>query len=324
MKNTILELSRIISPPGGEDGVRDYVTGKIGGAERETDLMGNLIVHLPKNADGEGERIMISASMDEPVFIVNDADVKGRVRFALLGDLDLASAQSSAAEFENGTAGSVVLLERDKKDDVLSYCADIGAASKEDALAAAPAGTCLRPAGIVSDSAEDFVSAPSSAAKAGVAVLLAVYEKLKNENRKNDVYLAFTAQGKVGARGAGPAAARIKPHRAVSVESLSAGKETGRKAGQGPCVLSLCERFVPDPDVTEALKRAAGDAGVPCFVVADNKTGVTDASAIQRTGAGAPSGVIAVPAKYRGSPSETVYLSDLEGAAEVVARFCIS
>ena len=46
MKNTIIELSRIISPPGGEDGVRESVIKKPGGAEHEIDLMGNLTVRL--------------------------------------------------------------------------------------------------------------------------------------------------------------------------------------------------------------------------------------------------------------------------------------
>lgn len=323
MKNTILELSRIISPPGREDGVRDYVKNKIAGADFEVDPMGSLIVRLPKNADGEGARIMISASMDEPVFVVNDADSEGRLRFAMLGDPDLGSVSYAAAEFENGLTGVILPLDREKKDDVLSFCADVGASSKEEALSLAATGVCLRPASSAASPSDKLICAPSAAAKAGVAVLLGVYEKLAGVARGNDIYLAFTAHGKVGARGAGPAAARIKPDRAVSVSAIPAGEGTPRKTGEGPSILALGERFVPDPDVTDALKRAAEKAGVGYSVAAEKKTGIIDAFSIQRTGAGAPSGAVCVPAKYIGSPAETVDPSDAEGAAEIIAKFCL-
>ena len=323
MKNTILELSRIISPPGREDGVRDYVKNKVAGADTVTDAMGSLIVRLPKNAEGEGARIMISASMDEPVFVVNDADGEGRLRFAMLGKIDLSTVSYASAEFEGGAKGVILPLDKDKKDDVLSYCADIGVSSKEAAFSAAGTGVCLRPASSADPLEDKLISAPSAAAKVGVAVLLGVYEKLKNAARGNDIFLAFTAHGKVGARGAGPAAAQITPDRAVSVGAVSAGEGTSRKTGEGPVILALGERFVPDPDVTDALKRSAEAAGVGYSVAVDKKSGVTDASAIQRTGAGTPSGAICVPAKYVGSPAETVDPSDAEGAAEIIAKFCL-
>ena len=49
-----------------------------------------------------------------------------------------------------------------------------------------------------------------------------------------------------------------------------------------------------------------------------------DANALQLTRGGVATGIVAIPNRYMHSPVEVVSLTDLENAAKLIARFCLS
>ena len=50
----------------------------------------------------------------------------------------------------------------------------------------------------------------------------------------------------------------------------------------------------------------------------------TDANAMQLTREGVATGLVGIPNRYMHSPVEVVLLDDLDGAAQLLAAFCLS
>ncbi|MBR6915621.1 MAG: hypothetical protein IKN36_04620 [Clostridia bacterium] len=316
VRTLLTDLSALISPPSGEIKVKEYIKEYIGknaqDAEISEDALGTLTVAFKGKRD---RSVMLAASSDESVFVVNDADDAGRIRFASLGKLSPSAAAYAEAEFENGVHGTVVPLDKNASlpDDPLKYGVDICASSKEEALRGAAPGTAFRPTSSLLVNG-DVVTGPSVAAKAGVAVLLETAAILSGKEPENTVLLTFTSQGKVGARSAGPAAVAASPSAAVSVICVSdfaGGKIT---LGNGPVAAATTANTVADPRVRDAL-------GAPVAVIERTRVPDDGAAAARFISAGVPAGVLCIPCRYQNTPRETVNVRDISEAAKILSEF---
>lgn len=316
LKKILSDLAAMISPPSGEakiaEYIKEYIKETAPNAEVSEDALGTLTVALK----GKGDRsVMLTASTDESVFTVNDADAEGRIRFASLGDLSVSAAAFCEAEFENGVRGTVVPLERydTLPDDPLKYGVDIGAKNKEDATSKAAPGTALRPSSSLLTNG-DVITGPSVAAKAGVAALLGTAAALAGRELKNTVLLTFASQGKVGARSAGPAAVSLRPDAAVSIVAVP---ENGMKKiplGDGPVAVATAGPVVADPRVRDAL-------GLPVAVTDTEKVRDDGIAAARFLSKGVPAGIVGIPARYAGTARETVDVRDIAAAAKTLSEF---
>ena len=79
---------------------------------------------------------------------------------------------------------------------------------------------------------------------------------------------------------------------------------------------------VISPVVFDLLRRTAEGAGIPHSVQAAGKLTSTDADYVMVARTGIATGLVSVPNRYMHSPNETVSLSDLDHAAELLARTC--
>ncbi|MBQ6263434.1 MAG: hypothetical protein IJK58_07975 [Clostridia bacterium] len=316
LKKILRDLAAIVSPPSGEakiaEYIRNYIKDAAPSAAISSDALGTLTVALK----GGGDRtVMLTASTDESVFAVNDADVEGRIRFASLGNLSVSAAAYCEAEFENGVRGTIVPIEKSDTlpDDPLKYAVDIGASGKEDAVSKAAPGTALRPSSSVLVNG-DTVAGPSVAAKAGVAVLLEAAAALSGRELKNTVLLTFASQGKVGARSAGPAAEAARPDAAVCVVAVPEDGSKKTPLGDGPVAVAAAGPVVADPRVRDAL-------GLP--VVVTEPTGVQDdgIAAARFLSKGVPAGTVGIPCRYAGTARETVDARDIAAAAKSLCEF---
>ncbi|MCH5375726.1 MAG: hypothetical protein JJ992_17275, partial [Planctomycetes bacterium] len=82
--------------------------------------------------------------------------------------------------------------------------------------------------------------------------------------------------------------------------------------------------FFTNPKVFERLTSIAKDADLPYQVNALPRAASNDAAALQLSRGGQATAVVAIPNRYMHSPVEVVSLQDLENAAELIARFCLS
>ena len=162
----------------------------------------------------------------------------------------------------------------------------------------------------------------------GCVTLLLAMEQLAEAETENDLYFVFTSQEEVGLRGAGAAAFSVEPDIAIAVDVTDTGDLPERKTpmavdmGKGPAVKVMDRSVICTPAVCAALEQAGAD----CGVVTQREIlqfGGTDTAALQKTRAGVQAGAISIPTRYIHSPSEMCAVSDVEGAAKLLAGFAM-
>ena len=79
-----------------------------------------------------------------------------------------------------------------------------------------------------------------------------------------------------------------------------------------------------NPEVAARLKSLAGEHDVPVQVNALGRAAPNDSNALQITRGGVATGILAVPNRYMHSAVETIALSDIDHAANLLAEFAQS
>jgi endoglucanase len=79
-----------------------------------------------------------------------------------------------------------------------------------------------------------------------------------------------------------------------------------------------------NPEVHARLVSLAQQNEIPVQLAALPRAASNDANALQLTRGGVATGIVAIPNRYMHSPVEVVSLTDLENAAKLIARFCLS
>ena len=160
---------------------------------------------------------------------------------------------------------------------------------------------------------------------AGVASYAAALEKLKGFSHDLDVYFVASAQEEVGLRGAQTAAQALEPDMAIVLE-VGFGK-SAEGADDGDVMLGEGVEINCGPNIHRKmyarLKETAKKNGIKHqLTVAPGMTG-TDARAIQITGKGVATALLAVPTKYMHTSVETVCLDDVDAMGRLMAEFVI-
>ena len=129
-----------------------------------------------------------------------------------------------------------------------------------------------------------------------------------------------------GARGSEVA---IEPNVALALDVCVAtdfpGAESTHmdiKLGKGPAITIVDASgrgLIATKNVVRWLKETAEKNDIP-YQLEVAEGGTTDATAIQLTKAGIPSGVVSIPARYIHSPVEVVDMRDMENSANLVAK----
>lgn len=332
MKNQIIDLlknlNEYVSPSGHEHNLLNFVKSVIQNYCDESyfDPIGNLIVRIGTEC---GDRVMFSTHADTIGFIVYAADDKGFLRVSNLGYIDLISTIGRHVRFENGVDG-VFTCEKDGNKKITTCYVDIGASTKEEALAMVSVGDTCSVVGDVYTFGKNssFISAPFLDNRIAVASQILAIKKLY-ENKfdlKNEIYFVFSVQEELGLRGAGPAAYSINPKYGIScdVTSVSDTPESGnlfQKLGNGACI-KLMDASVYCNDRMVSFLRTVSE---------DNKiksqseilfAGGTDAGKIQQSRGSMFVGGISIPTRYIHSPSEVAYIDDCISVIDLIVSSC--
>jgi endoglucanase len=154
-------------------------------------------------------------------------------------------------------------------------------------------------------------------------------EALKRTKSKSTIYVVATVQEEVGLKGAKVAAFSLNPDLAIAADVTIPGDHPGIEKndvpieiGKGP-VLVVADAsgrgLIATPQVIEWLVGTAKEFEIPVQLeVSDG--GTTDATAINLTRSGIPTGVISVATRYIHSPVEVLCLSDIDEAANMMAK----
>ena len=319
MKETIKKLTECFGPSGHETAVREAILAELPrGLETRVDAMGNLIVHRKGKAGGW--RLMLAAHMDEIGIVVTHVDARGFLRFGNVGGVHLLPLLGGRVQFADGTIGAIGVEKTDDANKIPGmekFYIDVGAKSPDDCPVRVGDVACFhrtceeRGSRIVAKAMDDRV---------GCAVLVHVLKDLKE--CPHDLYVVFTVQEEVGLRGATAAGFSVEPDVALAVDITLTGDtpECAPMAvslGAGPAVKIKDRAMLAHPGVKDWLLRTAEASGIPCqrevLVM-----GTTDASVIQVSRAGVPSGCLSIPTRYAHSPSEMVDYGDVQASVRLL------
>ena len=302
-------------PPGYEHRIRGLIHDEVRDLADEiwTDGLGNLICRVGSG----GKKVLVAAHMDEIGLMANYQEPEsGYLRFSSLGGLMHDTLNGNRVIFEDGTIG-VIAVHAGGGKSLGDFYIDVQDGNGSATRVGQPAGFMremqLRGQRIIAKSLDDRI---------GCVVAIEAMRKLA-KSTPNECYFAFTVQEEVGLRGAKTAAQGVQPDIGIAIDVTGSGDQIrGRKMliklGAGAAIK------VHDPGlvVPVAIKnwmiaRCQAD-GTP-YQLELLAGGTTDASAIQLTHAGVPSGCISIPTRYLHTTSETVDIGDVRACIDLLA-----
>jgi endoglucanase len=317
-----------------EEAVEVFLEAASAFAQVEVDKKGNAYAHLNP---GGSPKILLLGHIDEIGVIVSHIDEQGLLFLKPLGGWDPQVLVGQRLRFL-GKRGPVLGVvgrkaihvlkpeEREKAVRLEELFVDIGAQSKEEALAHLEVGAV----GVL-DQPPLWLLGERLVSKAvdnriGAFVVLEALRLLKDLGTRAHVVAVASVQEEIGAYGARTAAHRLDPDYALVVDvthdATTPGmekKEVG-EAALGRGVALDVGPFV-DKKVLRALRSLAEREGIPYVLHAHGRFSGTDADEVAWVREGVRTGIVSIPNRYMHSPSEMVDFRDVRAAVWLLARF---
>lgn len=294
------------------------------------DRMGNVIA-FKKGRTG-ARHILFSAHMDEIGFIIKDATEDGLLQFRPIGGIDprvtVSKYVTVGEKAVKGVIGALAihLQSDDDRKRVLGFDSlyiDIGAASKEEALADCPPGSYVYFDSDYQPFGDGCVVAKALDDRVGCYNLLRILEG----DYDADVTCAFVVQEEVGTRGAYGAGFASQADTVIVLEGTTAGdmgdvEKTKRvcEPGLGVTVSFMDRSSIADRQLYKELMALAEEKEIP-HQAKRGSTGGNDAGAYQRSKGGMRTCVLSVPCRYIHGPSSVVKLGDVEAQYALARAF---
>ena len=276
MLSLVKELCLLNGVSSGEDEVRDFLMERCRpyAASMRVDALGNLIV-FKQGEKSTGNKLMLTAHMDEVGFIVNDITEDGHLKFAPVGGIDprvvIGKRVSVGRDKRPGAIGlkayHLVSDEEEKRvPDFEDLYIDIGAKDRADAQTVVSLGDLVAFESDAVEFGSDMLKAKAIDDRVGCAVMLQLIE----EELPMDCTFVFSVQEEVGTRGAFGAAFSVTPEIALVLEGTTAadlpGTDGHRRVaapGKGPVLSFMDSGTVYDRGLFELLRDLAEQHNIP-------------------------------------------------------------
>lgn len=320
----VKELCNLCAPSGFEDEVRSFIRERVKADGIYTDTIGNLICHKK----GSGKKVMVAAHMDEVGFIITDIAEDGFLKFSTLGGIETAVLCGKKVLIGKNRIPGIIgakAIHLQKRDEVLTPLKlkelriDIGAKDKESAKKLVSLGDYAVFDGEYTPFGENLVKSKALDDRVGCAVIM----ELMKEDYDSDMYFVFTVQEEVGLRGALVAANAIKPEIALVIEGTTCSDVYGSNPhnqvtnlGGGAVMTAMDRAAISDREYFDFIMKTANENNIP-LQIKRTAMGGTDAGAIQKSGTGVKTAVIAVPCRYIHSPVSVMCKEDLENVLKL-------
>lgn len=326
-------VSNAVGIPGFEDDIQALVSEAFGASCDEThrDRMGNVIglkraTGIPAGGK-RAPRVALAAHADEIGMMVKFVDPQGFIRFQPVGGLQPMAITSQQVTIHGRERVQGVIAPADEAvqtaltlDDLVI---DVGRPRDEvcelvevgDAISFSQELVQLNPGVYMGRNFDDRI---------GTYCLLEAMNRVGPT--RVDVYAISTVQEELGVRGAWVAAHAIEPDIGIALDgSVCQGggvwadpQARTCELGKGTGIYVFDRLTMPDRRLVRFLTDLSEGHGIP---FQRNVGGGTDASALQRTGAGALATTIGAPVRYMHSTVQLCHAADIEATVELLTTF---
>ncbi|MEG2096653.1 MAG: M42 family metallopeptidase [Pseudoflavonifractor sp.] len=295
------------------------------------DAMGNLIV-FKKGAKTTGNRLMLTAHMDEVGFLIRRITEDGYLKFDTIGGIDRRVIIGKPVLVGPNNLPGVVGLkayhlvskeEEQRVPKIEDMYIDIGAGSLEEAKSKVQIGDYIAFQSDCKEFGDHMLKAKAIDDRVGCAVLLSLLET----DLPMDCTFVFSVQEEVGTRGAFGAAFSVKPEIALIIEGTTAADspamEPHKKVcapGKGPVIPFMDGGSVYDRKLFELLRDLAVRNDIP-WQTKHYISGGTDAGAISRSREGVRVAAISAAVRYLHAPSSVASTLDFDNMRKLSALF---
>jgi endoglucanase len=341
MRNRAVELLRELSEahgPSGNEGPVRKIFRRLSGEETQTDLLGNIGCELRGTA--EAPRIMLAAHMDEVGFAVQSVTSSGLLRFVPLGGWWSHTLLAQRVRIRNRRGEEVIGViackpphmlsksERDQLQQIDGMYIDIGArdADEVSSLFGIELGDPIVPDTPFSVLHSDWMLGKGFDDRAGLALGLQLCERMKKLPHPNTLINVGTVQEEVGTRGAQTICHSVQPDLAIILEGTPADDFPGGDVstqqgvpGQGVQIRLMDPTAITNRALADFTIATARAHDIP-HQVAVRRSGGTDAKVIHLRGAGIPTIVLGVPARYIHTHNGMIHLDDYMSTLELLTE----
>jgi endoglucanase len=304
-------------------------------AEVEWDTVGSSVARVFTGGDG-APLVGLVGHIDEIGLVVKHISSEGVLRFGTIGGWDpqVLVGQRVTILTATGPVAGVVgrkpihLLDEDDRKQVAKFeqmYIDIGASDRDDAARVVSIGDPAVIAAQPQELANGRIASKAMDNRLGAYIVLEAARRAAAEGgSKWHIAAVAAAQEETTFAGARTSAFALDMQACIVVDvtfasdipDIDVAKAGEAKLGHGPQISRGANLH---PRMTELLVEAAKAENIPYSVAVPGKNSGTDADAIHFARAGVPCGLVSVPLRYMHSPVETIQLSDVEQAIELLA-----
>lgn len=333
MLNLLKQLCALSGVSSWEDEVRDFIRTQAQpyADSIRTDAIGNLIV-FKKGKKSTGNKLLLSAHMDEVGLMVKKIEEDGTLRFSSVGGIDRRVLLGKRVFVGENRIPAVVgskpihlTTKEDRKSvpKLDQLYLDIGAETREEAEQLVSLGDVATFDPEWMEFGNGMLKAKAIDDRVGCAVLLT----LLKEELPMDCTFVFSAQEEVGTRGAFGYAFSVKPEIALVVEGTTASDIPGTPEhmtvcapGLGPVIPFMDGGTIYDRGLFELLRDLAEKHQIP-WQTKHRVAGGTDGRTIQRSRTGVRVAGVAAAVRNIHTPSSVASLADCEEMLKLARLF---
>lgn len=348
LRQSLRELTGLIGVSGSEQMVIKYIKEKFQplADEVKVDNHGNVIA--VKHGKLPGPKIMIAAHCDEIGYCVKTILRNGFICFDKVGSQTDKVMEGRKVWVKNNIPGVIGIKpghlsspDESRSIKTTKGCyIDIGASSKEEVeqLGIKIGDPIVLQSDFMEMANKDLVCTKAIDNRINCAILLKLFEQLKDVEFAGTLYGAVTVQEETGMRGALWAGNLIRPDYAVVIDTIPAGdtpdvnseRELPIYLGKGPAcpvadgvLIGLLYTFA-HPKVRAMVEHASEKLNIPVqYLTLAGDGYATDSARLNMAGTGIPFVTLAVPRRYSHSPIELANLNDAVGSLEILKNIVI-
>jgi len=306
-------------------------------SEIRKDNLGSLV--SVKEGLSTSPKIMVAAHMDEVGFMVSQITKEGFIKFQQLGGwweqvlpaqrVEIYSAEGKVPGVIGAKAPHILSPEERKKPvEMNALYIDVGSTSQSEIIAMGiKQGDPVVPfSPFVIGNNGRTVMAKALDDRSGCALIVELFQQLKDKEHPNTIYGTMTVQEEVGLRGAATSVDVVKPDLAIILDVTVAtdtpeisDQEVGTKTylGKGPIIGFYDTSMIPHIPLRDFVVRVAEENHIPYQVEIMSKGG-TDAGKIHIYHQGVPSLVLGVPVRYIHDHVGIAHMEDYRNALALV------